>query len=235
MEYARMLGIAAALAVLTGWLYYRELWAAVLVWPVFVLEYKTQLEACEEKKKQEFLVQFKEMIQSMSASLNTGYSVENAVRETQKELTLLYPKEAMITKELGLMARQIQIQIPMEQVFEEFAERVRLEDVQNFTAVFAAAKRSGGDMIAIIRNTAQQIADKIDVKREIDTILAAKKYEFRVMSAIPYLIIAYMSVSFPEFMECLYGNVLGVGVMSVCLSVYMGAYTIGLRLVKIEV
>ena len=40
-------------------------------------------------------------------------------------------------------------------------------------------------MIGIIRNTANQIGDKIEVKREIDTMLAAKKYEFQIMSVVP--------------------------------------------------
>ena len=52
-------------------------------------------------------------------------------------------------------------------------------------------------MLAIIKDTAAQIGDKIDVKREIETILAAKQYEFRVMSAVPYVIIGYMNVKFP--------------------------------------
>ena len=44
----------------------------------------------------------------------------------------------------------------MEQVFDEFARRVDMEDVRNFSVVFTAAKKSGGDMIAIIRNTVDQ-------------------------------------------------------------------------------
>ncbi len=43
----------------------------------------------EKKKEQEFQKQFREMIQSLSAALNTGYSVENAFYETQKELKIL--------------------------------------------------------------------------------------------------------------------------------------------------
>ncbi len=66
-------------------------------------------------------------------------------------------------------------------------------------------------MIGIIRNTTSQIGDKIEVKREIDTLLAAKKYEFQIMSMVPYGIIAYMSLSFSDFMEELYGNVTGIG------------------------
>lgn len=123
----------------------------------------------------------------------------------------------------------------MEQVFDEFARRVDMEDVRNFSVVFTAAKKSGGDMIAIIRNTVDQISGKIEVKREIETLLAAKKYEYKVMSIIPYAIIAYMRLSFPEFMSYLYGNILGIGVMSVCLGIYAGAYVLGAKMVDIEV
>ncbi len=190
---------------------------------------------CARKKETEFQGQFKEAIQAVSASLNTGYSVENAFREAHKELQRIYPKDARITKELLVITRQLRMNLPMEQILEEFAMRVQTEDVRNFVTVFVAVKKSGGNMIAIIQDTVRQIGDKIDVKREIDTILAAKRYEFRVMSAIPYAIIGYMSLSFPEFMDRLYGNILGGGVMTVCLGIYMGAYVLGVKMIKIEV
>ena len=52
---------------------------------------------------------------------------------------------------------------------------------------------------------------------------------------MPYVIIGYMSFSFPEFMDSLYGNAAGTGVMTVCLMVYIGAYYLGLRIIRIEV
>lgn len=190
---------------------------------------------CENKKKAQFLIQFKDMIQSMASALNAGYSAENAIREAQKEMSILYTKDDMISKELTIMVRQMQIQIPMEQILEELSQRVNLEDVKNFATVFGAAKRSGGNMIEIIQSTVHQIGDKIEVKREIDTILASKAYEFKVMSVIPYVMIAYMQFSFPEFMACLYKNVVGIGVMTVCLVVYEGACVFGRKLIKIDV
>ena len=188
-----------------------------------------------KKKKTAFLLQFRDMIQDMASALNSGYSAENALREAQKEMKLLYTPEEPISREMEMMVRQMRLQVPLEQVLEEFAARVELEDVENFAAVFSAAKRSGGDMIGIIQNTAGQIGDKIEVRREIDTILAAKKYEFKVMSWIPYGIILYLILSFPEFTACLYGNLAGTGVMTVCLLVYTGACALGERLVNIEV
>ncbi len=226
---------ALGITVVTVWLYYRSLWLTLLLLPLFIWHFRMMEEECVRKKEMEFQVQFKEAIQAVSAALNTGYSVENAFREAQKELKLIYPETARISKELLFIIRQLRIHVPMEQILEELGMRVQIEDVRNFVIVFAAAKKNGGNMIAIIQDTVRQIGDKIDVKREIDTILAAKRYEFRVMSAIPYAIIGYMSFSFPEFMDSLYGNIFGIGVMTVCLGIYMGAYYLGVRMIRIEV
>ncbi len=220
---------------MTSWVFYHTVLMSILMIPLWIWLYRHLKEDLIRKKKQEFLLQFKEMIQAVSAALNTGYSVENALREAAGELALLYKKDTVIMKELNLMLRQLKLMIPMEQVFDEFAGRVQMEDVHNFATVFLAAKRSGGDMIAIIRNTADQIGDKIEVRREIETALASGKYELKVMTLVPYGMILYMMFSFPDFMDCLYGNVFGMGVMTVCLVVYAAAYVLGTRMTEIEV
>ncbi len=226
---------ASGVAGLTAWLYYRSVLCLPALIPLWIWYYRSLERECVGRKKQEFLAQFKEMLQSLSSALNTGYSVENAIKESQKELKLLYSEKEMISQELLLLVRKLRMQIPVEQAVEEMALRVGLEDVETFAAIFVTAKRGGGNMIAIMKNTSGQIADKIDVRREIDGVLAAKKYEFRIMSGIPYMIIAYMSLAFPEFMTCLYGNAIGIGVMTVCLIIYVGAYYLGTRLTEIEV
>ena len=123
----------------------------------------------------------------------------------------------------------------MEELFIDLGKRSGVEDIENFAAVFYAAKRTGGDMTKVIQKVARMLGDKIEVKREIDTLLAAKKYEFQIMSMVPYGIIAYMSLSFSDFMEELYGNVTGIGVMTLCLGIYVGAYYLGVRILRIDV
>ena len=154
-------GKAATLIGITAWLYYRKIWAVPALIPLGIWLYREFLKEEKKKKEQEFQKQFREMIQSLSAALNTGYSVENAFYETQKELKILYPPEARISKELLVITRKLRIHIPVEQVLEEFAEQLLSEDVKSFVTVFVTAKKSGGDMIGIIRNTANQIGDKI--------------------------------------------------------------------------
>lgn len=226
---------AVSIVAVTGWIYYRSALAIFVLWPLGIVLYRQLEEELIFKKKGKFLLEFKEATELMSSALNVGYSVENSVREALKELQIFQLEKSLMKEELEQMVRQIRLQIPVEQVWMDFAKKTELEDIMNFASVFSVAKRSGGNMVEIIQNTIHQIGDKIDVRREIDTILAAKRYEFRVMCVIPYAMIAYMQVSFPEFMSVLYGNVLGIGVMTVCLSIYAAAYLLGAKIIKIEV
>lgn len=54
---------------------------------------------------------------------------------------------------------------------------VRIEDIENFASVLYTAKRSGGDLGNVIQKVARMLGDKIDVKKEIEATLAAKKSE----------------------------------------------------------
>lgn len=211
-------------------------WICAILFSPYLIWYIKSWEKQEMKKKQEqFRTQFKEAIQSLSAALNVGYSVENAMREAVRDLKGIYKKEERILRELSHMIRQLQMNMTAEAVLTEFAGRTGDEDVQTFVTVFTMAKRSGGDTLEIIRNVVRQMGEKIDVEREIETVMSAKKLEFKVMTAIPFAMIAYLKISFPEFMEVLYGNVVGVVVMSVCLVIYLVAYEMGKRMVEIEV
>ena len=132
------------------------------------------------------------------------------------------------------MIRQIYLQIPMDQILTGWARAGGPGGRAEFCQRVRHRKESGGDSLAVIRDSISQIRDKMEMQREIDTILAARKYEFRVMSFIPFGIIAYMKLSFPEFMGALYGNLAGAGVMSACLAVYLGACYLGQKIVNIE-
>ena len=53
-----------------------------------------------KKKEEEFREQFKDSIEAVAATLKTGHSVENAIREVQKDMASLYEKDSRIRKEI---------------------------------------------------------------------------------------------------------------------------------------
>ena len=157
------------------------------------------------------------------------------IRETEKELRPLYREGSRIRTEFERMVRELDMNLTAEQVLTSFSKRVNQEDVNNFVTVFAAAKRTGGDSISILKETVRIIGGKIETEREIQTVLAAKRLEFHVMWVIPRGMIGYMRMAFPEFLNVLYGNIPGVLLMTGCMVVYLFACRLGNRIIKIEV
>lgn len=187
------------------------------------------------KKEREFTRQFLDALQSVSAALNVGYSLENSMLEAAKEMRLIYVEEDRILKEWDQMIRQMKMNVGIEQILAEFSERADQEDVRNFVTVIATVKKSGGNMARAIRQTMSQIQQKEEMAKEIETVISAKKTEFLVMSVVPFGMIAYMMLSFPEFMDVLYQDVKGNMVMTGCLVLYLAAFWIGFHMVRIEV
>ena len=174
------------------YLFYRSVIAVPLLSPLFLVYlYQWEL-TCMKNKERMFQVQFREALQALASSLNVGYSMENAVKEARKDLGLLYNADDRIMREFSLLVHQLNMNITAEQAFSEFAKRVSQEDAVNFAAVVKSAKRSGGDLMEILRSSITQICDKIEVQKEIQTMIAAKRLEFLVMSGIPFGILLYM-------------------------------------------
>lgn len=226
---------AALLDAMLAYLFYNTWIAAILLLPVSVFYLHQWREDYCHKKEQEFRGQFQNGMQILSSALKAGYSVENAIKETEKDLRPLYPKDSRIRREFNRMIHELNMNLTAEQVLKEMARRIQQEDVDNFVTVFATAKRTGGDSISILKDTVQMIGDKIEVEREIQTLLASKKLEFNVMCIIPLGMVLYMRMAFPEFLSVLYGGIPGVLLMSVCLGVYAFAWRMGTKMIQIEV
>lgn len=224
-----------AMICVLAFLFYDRWWMTFVLLPLLAVYLVVWERDMERKKECEFCLQFKDALQTMTAALAAGYSVENAIHATEKDLQPLYKENARIRKEFTMMVHQLNMNFSAERVLKEFAAHMHQEDVDSFVMVFSIAKKSGGDSIAIIRNTIHMICDKIEVRQEIGVLISAKRYEFGVMTVIPLGILFYMRFSFPEFLHVLYGNMVGAAIMSICLIVYGCAYLLGKKVTEIEV
>lgn len=234
-EYAIGVLKATAATAVMSYVFYDSLIPAPLLLPVWMIYMRDWHDDISKKKEQELRQQFRDSIQVMASTLKAGYSVENAIREAGKDISPVYSEETRIRKEFERMERQMDMNMSAEEVLKGFAERTGQEDIENFVNVFAAAKKSGGDSIAVIRDAVKIISGKIDTEKEIQTMIASKKMEFDIMCAVPFAIILYMKLTFGEFLNILYGNMAGAAIMSLCIFVYMGAYVYGRKIIRIEV
>ncbi len=221
--------------IIAAYIFYENIFMSVLLIPYVAVHIKESRRIAETKKKRILTKQFKDGIMAVSFALNVGYSIENAFSQAIDELILLYGSEADIVMKFENIVVRINQNENIEDILNDFAKECKIEDIMYFAEVFRYAKRSGGDLISIIRNTADIIQQKTEVAAEVETIVSGKRMEQKVMSAIPALIILYLKVTAREFVEPLYGNLSGVLIMTCCLGVYLISNVWSKRIVNIEV
>lgn len=231
-EHVRYFSEAVLIILLISYLFYHSLLAVILIIPFYPVFLKIRERQLLRQQKQELCQQFKETIFSVAAALNAGYSVENAWREAKTELAQMYGENALMVQELQHILAHLFMNVPLEELLHDFARRSDLEDVSNFCQVFFFAKRSGGDFIGIIRATAERIGQKIELQRQLEADLAARRLESRIMNVVPLVILLYLNLTSPGYFDILYGNVSGICIMSVCLIVYLSAYALSERMMQ---
>ena len=168
-------------------------------------------------------------------ALKAGYAMENAFVHAREEFVKLYGQEAVMAREFAYINHQVKLNVTLESLLEDLAERCGIEEISSFSQVFGFAKRSGGDFLGIFQNSAEKIRQKAEIKREIEVVIAAKRMEMNIMNLVPFGILAYVGITSPEFLEPLYGNWMGMGVMTVTLVIYVFACWLSEKIVDIQV
>lgn len=187
------------------------------------------------ERKERLALQFQDAVLAVSAGMQAGRSAENAFLEAEGEIGTLYGKSSEMAKELALVRKGLKNQIPLEQMLLSLGERSHVEEIRDFSEVFAVAKRLGGNLKEVIRRTAELTRQRMETEREIATLLAAKKYEQRVMMLIPFLLFGYLQLTSRGFFDILYHNAAGIAVMTICLVIYLAAWVLAERLMDIRI
>ena len=216
-------------------LFYNHIWFCLICSvPAAAFYMRIRKKTLMEKRRWELTIQFKDAMESLVSAWSAGYSLENAVREAEKELVLMYHQGDLIIREFAYMSHQISLKVSVEALMKDLGRRSGVEDIVVFSEILTTAKRTGGNLVEVMRRTAGNISEKIEMKREIETLISGKKMEANCMTAIPLLMIVYLRVCSPGFLEPLYHNMMGIIVMTGALLVYACSFLWGQKIMKIE-
>lgn len=174
------------------------------------------------------------MLFSLSSSLAVGYSLENALEETLAEMRSFYGGNQKIVKELEVLVQKIRRRIPIEEAMEEFAEAIGLKDAYQLARVLSTGRQMGGNMEAALKKTADTINGKIEVQEEIQTMLTRLHLEMNLMRLMPVVLLLYMNSS-SDFLEPLFTTIPGVLMLLLGVILYILAWILAEKIVKIEV
>lgn len=191
-----------------GYIFYKSvIWSVIL--SLIGIKYKDiKKKDIISKRKQNLLIQFKEMLYSVSSSLSAGKSVDGAFKEAYEDMLLIFGdrKDSYILGELLAILRKLEMNQTLETALQDLASRSGLEDIKTFTDVFITCNKTGGNLTKVIQNSSQIIGDKIEIKQEIEVLISGKKFEAKILTVIPFVLILLMGVMAPDLLKNLYST-----------------------------
>ncbi len=188
-----------------GYLFYHQLLISLLLVPAGGYAPRMLRQYLKNRRRSALNLQFKQTLFSLSSSLSAGRSVENAFREAVADLQLLDPEgNSDMLAELSIICTRMEYNQPVEEALHDFSRRAGMEDVERFADVFTVCKRTGGDLVEVVRRTSTIIGEKLDIQQDIAVSIAQKKFEAKALLAAPLLMVLFMSLTASDYMEPMY-------------------------------
>lgn len=234
-HWIRFILIGYALLFATGQIFYGNIgFSSICGLTVFLLvdQYKTYL----NKKRIGILRnQFGDLLFSLSASVATGRQLASALQDAYVNLGYVYKSNTPMMEELKYMTKSIAENHDSEEtLLIGFAQRSGVEDIRNFVDVYLSCRVTGGDINQVISNASEILMQKMSIERDIKVMTSQKQFEGKIISAMPVLVILFLNIASPGYLENLYCTLEGRFIMTVALVGIIAAFILTEKITNIE-
>lgn len=234
-EFIITLAAAMATCFLVGLIFYENLLLSAILSLAGILYIPFRKREQIVKRKNALNLQFKDALYFISSALSAGKSLESAVMDAGRAIRGIYPDpECDIVAELEIMNRRLLMNEPVEKIFMELAERSGIEDIKSFAQVIMISKRAGANLVEVIKNTSETIREKIEIRQDIENLIAGKKLEQKILGVMPFAMVLFMKTG-SDYLEPLFSTAYGRVIMTVSLIMILTGQFIAHKITNIEV
>lgn len=233
IHYLLLCGICLAAIAL---LFYHSWILSVMFAFLSIPGQKYYCEHLAEKRKNQLAEQFKDVLYSISASISAGRQIGEALKEAEQNMRIIYQEDSLIVNELTYMNRRLDASKESEEdILRDFAQRSMINDISNFVDIYFTCRVTGGDLVKVVMKASEIIMDKMVIEKEIHTLTAQKRFESKILTAIPILIILFLQLVSPDYLQIMYEDIRGKLLMTVALFSIGLSYLWSMKLTRIEV
>lgn len=235
-EKSRLFLLILALTLTVSELFYGTCFFAVLTPLVYILVSEKASDFLNQRRLLVFREQFKDCLYAMSSSFSLGRHMREAMEDAKASLAELYGEDSLMRNELCYMTHCMDDAGTGEiTIWKDFAARCRLDDVSEFADVFEACRDSGGNLVSAMNKAALLITEKMTIEKEINTQIMQKKYEGRIIGIMPVIMLAFLRVVSPAYIEIMYVTFVGRIAMTFAIILIAVAYISEERITSIDV
>ena len=235
-EYLFTVGSAMFVIFVVAFIFYRNMFLSLILLPFALLYPKKRAKQLAEKRRDELKMQFRDMLYALSSGLMAGKPIEMAFRTARDDLEVLYPDpETPMIREIDILLRKLALNETVESALADLADRSQIEDIDSFCNVIITCRKTGGNLVDIIRNTTNILGDKLEIRNEIDILLAQRKLEKKVLNGMPIFLIIILSMVANDYIEPVFSTIVGRIVMTAAILLILLSWVVSDKIMKISV
>jgi len=198
----------------------------VFIVSFFVPDIILNLEYSKKRKKVE--EDLLKAIIIMNNAFSSGRNIMQAVEIVKTEL------DGPIQDEFKKIYLDITYGLSLDVVFNRFYERVKLEDAKYITTSLTLLNKTGGDIIKVFSMIEKSIFDKKNLKNELNSLTASSQMVFKMLVAIPFVLVAIITVLNPTYFKPLLFTPFGIIVLIFTILLYVLYILVIKKVLKVE-
>lgn len=216
--------------------FYNSLMGIFFLLPCLPVYIKREKKRLYQKRQQQLKEEFLEVLKLIIHGLEAGYSLEHCFEQAYVDYQkMVEDKKSMMLPELKEFQKKLQVNVSVNAIVKEFAVKSELQEAENFAQIIEIARKSGGNLPAVLKRTVCTMLEKERVQEEIETMLSGKRMEQKVMTAMPVGILLYMRFTSGDYMAPLYGNPVGIIIATIGLFVTLIAIVWSDKIINIPI
>lgn len=164
----------------------------------------------EKLKRDRMLQEFQDFIYLLDGSLKSGKSFDNALTEVKFSLYNMYGDDTLLSKELDKIIYWNKIGINYGKGFMLLEDEYQIGFFKEFGNILGITRNKGGNLKEVLEHTNNILSERLEVEREIKTLLAKQRIEVLILRVIPFIMLLAFRFLYPEIIIFLTSNIIGI-------------------------
>lgn len=194
----------------------------------FVFGLRGYLGWARQRRKERFIAQMPELARTLSNATNAGLSISSAIDKASQELA-----EPART-ELARVSSRLSFGSSLPAAISELEDRLPSREVSILVATLLVSARSGGSLVSALRDIAETLEARKEVRREVRTTLAQSTSTGYLVIAIGVGILFLLNVLNPGTVDKMTSSFMGQAALIVGGSLFAGGFLVIRRMTRFE-
>ncbi len=181
-----------------------------------------------ENQRNRFQEQLPQVLDAIASGLSAGLSLQGAVEYALPELP--QPSRAAFQT----LSRRMSLGIPVEEALTRLQDDVKEEALSLAVDGLILQRQFGGDMVQMLEETAGLIRERLELEREVRAITSQGRLSGIVIAALVPVSAGFLLSFNPRYIDVLFDNVIGQGLVILALTLQLVGWAIISRLVRFQ-